>query len=699
MEKLLNADGTPSFLTISDLGKNFEESFARKQLGIAIKDIVVSAITNVDNNKVDCDEILSDNNIKDLIQNSINEVTDKCFTNQELNGSSYLGGIRKVITDYVGMESEYRQSVANAILSTETDKAKAGAKIFDLFSQEGFTNKDLGSRFISEIEISFGHESEDLVTEIGKEVGAAIAEADDKNLVINTTSKTIEEERENIKKELEVVDDDSEGNDDSDSGDTENNSDDGDNFDDSADDGSDPDDDGDTDDSDDGDNSTEETGEEDGDTAIIEDELRARLDSEIDAGKVSIGTPDVTINNVQEHEDSDHVGSETPDITPEPTVSDVSDAPNAENTTEPEMSEEDYKEYTNLMYSVENIGAVVVPLSPSRLDMKDIPSLKGLAQVYAKSTESLDNLQNAVSSRLEILKDIVDREHDEELSKKYEDYSKRAMEAFEAARDMKDTMSSIGITPYGLENCNDVDNIYIGHSAYNYLSGRFNKLKYRTPKKNWASVEDAIDAAFDIVLAKDKARHEKDKDILIYLANDRAGREDLFWQNILDLNTDDEKKNQIKNILQFGDLDIDKKIIVDDQYRKSVNLALETLKPKGNGKSENEINEDIFEKSKAKIEAILGRDINPDQEEIIRAMIEGRDTSDFAPTPFEKFLIKLGTDEVVKKNGGKDFEVGQESADLITKKAVVLCCLEKAVDKTKALSGNDLKDFKDYIYN
>ena len=41
MEQLLNSDGTPSFTNISNLRTNFEESFARKQLGATMKSIVI----------------------------------------------------------------------------------------------------------------------------------------------------------------------------------------------------------------------------------------------------------------------------------------------------------------------------------------------------------------------------------------------------------------------------------------------------------------------------------------------------------------------------------------------------------------------------------------------------------------------------------------------------------------------------------
>lgn len=48
MEQLLNADGTPSFTNISNLRTNFEESFARKQLGATMKSIVIKSINHIE---------------------------------------------------------------------------------------------------------------------------------------------------------------------------------------------------------------------------------------------------------------------------------------------------------------------------------------------------------------------------------------------------------------------------------------------------------------------------------------------------------------------------------------------------------------------------------------------------------------------------------------------------------------------------
>ena len=888
MEQLLNADGTPSFTNISNLRTNFEESFARKQLGATMKSIVIKSINHIENNNAA--EVLSDEKIRGIVKGSIEDVADKCFTNDELNGSSYIGGLKRIVKEYAGMEAAYREDLANAILATESDKAVAGGKILELFSTENlkFTDRNLFKRYSDELESTFALEGEEIVTEIGKEVGAAIAEAEEKNVIINETSKVIQDKQDEIREELATTDEDD------DEEESEDTSSDNEEFDDSEDDGEEP-------IEENLDTSTEgyemgmerliglnsdereqalkfldskrsqveksfetfydkldkgltsfekkdenyhitryfddkkdfkdevserldklyaglhnkkklfgnsvnkmrfklcsvrgmsnvkyitsfisacipfvgslisytliltdederkaqkvvktvgdaassvfetkiyiKTGINDGEyitydlffylkinlkkfwqqggledfdaeVATIEENLDTSLISDIENGKITIGVPDTThtedtdgsanvdITDVSEHTDDGAVGNENPDQVPtELTVSTPNEGEEPE--TNDTVSIEGYgtKEYLDHKFGNENLGKVIVPLSPTKLDMIDIPKTNALACVYAKGSEGIDSLRSVVTARFDILEDIVNREHDEELTKKFDEYKKFAIESFDGAVDIQNSMAAIGITPYGLIDKEDPVSLYIGSKAHRYLSHELS-IKNKNPKKSFESLNDAIDAAFDIAILKDAARNSKTKDDLIALNKERASREDLFWNNIVGLDGDEEKKDQIKNILQFADLDIDTKALVDTEYLNSINIALDTQKIPVPGKCENEIHEELFNNAKERIESFLGKDIDGSQIDIIRAMIEGRDTSDYAPTTFEKFIIKLGTDEALEKNGGKDFEVGQESAELIKNKAIILTALNAFVDKVKPMNEHDTKEFKEYI--
>ena len=618
MEQLLNADGTPSFTNISNLRTNFEESFARKQLGATMKSIVIKSINHIENNNAA--EVLSDEKIRGIVKGSIEDVADKCFTNDELNGSSYIGGLKKIVKEYAGMEAAYREDLANAILATESDKAVAGGKILELFSTENlkFTDRNLFKRYSDELESTFALEGEEIVTEIGKEVGAAIAEAEEKNVIINETSKVIQDKQDEIREELATTDED----DDEEEG--EDTSSDNEEFDDSEDDGEEP-------TEDDEDVSTDATSTEgfeygiehigfsreerkealdlfvkerprvvknlkdffaklekkateenskskntmymkydnadafakaldekfeilykkftnkesgnskgkftinlmsvkdidntkyiislllslcgfviiplalvlsdeddqnankiyretkgqlkdiikgklkvrshvenhhiyndislqikvnlkkmwkaggmedfDAEVATIEENLDTSLISDIENGKITIGIPDTThtedtdgaanvdITDVSEHTDDGAVGNENPDQVPtELTVSTPNEGEEPE--TNDTISVEGYgtKEYLDHKFGNENLGKVIVPLSPTKLDMIDVPKTNALACVYAKGSEGIDSLRTVVTARFDILEDIVNREHDEELTKKFDEYKKFAIE-------------------------------------------------------------------------------------------------------------------------------------------------------------------------------------------------------------------------------------------------------------------------------
>lgn len=705
MEQLLNSDGTPSFTSISDLRNNFEESFAKKQLGASMKTIIVKSLNNINN--ANAADLLTDEKIRGIVKGSISDISDKCFTNDELNGSSYIGGLKKIVKEYAGMEADYREDLANAILSTEKDKIVASEKIFNLFSIESlkFSAKGLAGRFEDELNSSFAMEAEELVTEIGKEVGAAIAEAEEKNVIINETSKVIQDKQDEIREELSTTDEDEEDNEES--------SDEEEEFDDSEDTGDEP---------ENEEESSSDENSDDGDIAGVEDyenevndietNLENALNTDIENGNISVVDGDISVNteegdttanntddviDVAEHTEDGAVGNENPDQVPDDiSETSVNDAPTNETST-PDQSIEGYGtvEYRKAKFGNENLGKVIVPLSPTKLDFIDVPKTLSLATVFAKATESNDSLRSVIGARFDILEDIVSREHDEELTNKFNNYKKFALEALDDAQEIQYNMNAIGITPFGLEDTEDPITYYIGAKAYKYLSHNL-KVKNLTPKKEFKSVEDAIDAAFDIVVMKDKARNAKTNEDLIAINKDRAACEDLFWSNIININTDEEKKDQIKNILQFGDLNIDKSALVDNEYLNSLDIALDTLKTPVPGKSEDEIHEELFNKSKERIESFLGKDLDMDQIDTIHALIEGHDTSDFAPTVFEKFIIKLGSDKV-DEAGDHNFNVSQEDADLIKNKAIVLTALNSFVDKTNALNEHDTKEFKEYI--
>ena len=309
MVQLLDSDGTVAFERIDNIRDNFEDAFAKKQLGAAMKDIIVKSVPD----HINKSNMFEDDNIKAILTNAVSEIASTAYTEKELNGSAgYIGSLKETIKEYASMEADYRMEKAMAVYEANDNKVEASAEIRDIFSLENlkFSTEELKERFISEMEYKFGSEAEDIVTEIGKEVGVAIADAEKKNLIINETSKAITDQKKELEKELQVDDEEPEENEDN-SGD-ETGGDDSQELDGSEtefdNDEEDPDVDGANDTAEETDNVGSEsyrfkipktirsyvTGIEEVDTVI--ESLKENIDDAIEEGQISIGIPDTTVH-------------------------------------------------------------------------------------------------------------------------------------------------------------------------------------------------------------------------------------------------------------------------------------------------------------------------------------------------------------------------------------------------------------------
>ena len=936
MIQMLNQDGTVSFERIDNIRDNFEDAFAKKQLGAAMKDIVVKSVPNHVNNST----MFEDDNIKTILTNAISEIASTAYTEKELNGKAgYIGSLKETIKEYASMEADYRMEKATAVYEAVNDKIEASAEIRDIFSLENlkFSTEELKERFTSEMEYKYGSEAEDIVADIGKEVGAAIANAEEKNIIINETSKAITDQKKELEEELQIDDENPNENEDNSGDDTERVS--------SQDlDGSETEFDNDEEDPDiDGANDTAEetetvseesfefseegfsisekdrssviemldrekekilkiimsnydrieeslkdmsgskfgkdvdwqknniklkltktefeklykqkfdvsldklrgkkgnfitgnskskfdfdiaivkgienwkvwsiaittilfgllgaaiqiaiicndeneknikeikrrvkseldysfvklivkrhinkthhpytndatiylrttfnlakinkkglesfkfdlpevtrnimTGVEEVDTVI--ESLKENIDNAIDEGQISIGVPDTTVHyqepattepeqvsdytnpdNEKSADNSDIDGvTDKPEITEgEPEDNSTAIASTLSIPTLNNMSSEDYREYTDLIFGNENLGKTLVPLSPVKFDSLPEFSEKTLTALYLRSTEGLTSLQNMMNARFDMLSEIVSREEDETLTAKLENYKKKSQEAFDDANIIRDMMNSIGLDTFGIENVNDPISLLVGSKFYHFAKG---DLKFSTysPKKEWKSVEDGINAAFDLALIKNelrKAHENKDADTMISLKNELGSRESLYYENLIGFEGDEEKKNAISNLIKLDDIDFSPEFIEVNKFTDSLKFAVDTTKVKTTKPevSNEEKHKQIFDKAKNRIEFITNKDLTDDQKEIINAMIEGRDISDYAPTPFEKFVLKIGEDKVKED---RDFELGGESAGAIQDEACLRAVLYSFVNKVKPFSQKSIDEFNAYI--
>ncbi|MBR1818274.1 MAG: hypothetical protein IJ772_05425 [Bacilli bacterium] len=364
-----------------------------------------------------------------------------------------------------------------------------------------------------------------------------------------------------------------------------------------------------------------------------------------------------------------------------------------------EMSAEDFKQYRQELYKNENIGKVLVPLSPVQFDSLPEYSTEALTSIFARNTEGLESLSSIMNGRFEMLSELVEKERDSDLTAKFNDYRARATEALNEAELVISAMENVHVTPFGLEDIDDPTNLYVGAKFYHFAKGDL-KISQQTPKRKWEGLEDGINAVFDLLNIKHAIRvaHDnKDYDTIKGLAPEVASRESVCYENLMNIPDDDSKKQEIQNLLKLEELEFDPSDIVAPEFLTSIKIALDTTKAKTTkcGISDEEAEKAIHERAKNRIEFITQHDITADQDEIITAMIEGRDISDYAPTPFEKFVLKESKDEV--KDSG-DPELGAESAGRILDRACVCSVLHSFVNSCKPMSESKTKEFNEYLF-
>lgn len=347
------------------------------------------------------------------------------------------------------------------------------------------------------------------------------------------------------------------------------------------------------------------------------------------------------------------------------------------------------EEYIKKIYSAENISNVLVPLSPVKLDNMEIPSLDAMSAIFTRATEDINSIRSIMGARLEMLGNIVSKESDEELSGKFENLKSVALESIERADVIRDIISRFRITPFGLES-DDRGDILIARNLYNFVNDKY-KLSSITPK-NFDSMEDAINAAFDIGMVKKS--YSDTGSLEDY--NEIQERENRFWESMVKMDLDNDRKIQIENILKLQDLDLGGGFIVDPAFEKSLKLATKANPLKVSPtKSENEINDMIFDRVVERMKNIeLVDDIDQQSKELIRSLINGTDPVGYLNTPFEKLLIDEGKNNSNDMEG--DFELSAESKDAYNR-AFLGVTIHSFVNRIKPFSEETLKRFNKYM--
>lgn len=417
------------------------------------------------------------------------------------------------------------------------------------------------------------------------------------------------------------------------------------------------------------------------------------------------GFEDTEIENIEENLETEYEKEESNVVNPFENVAEEvkseneteneNDFLNIEDSINKEIEENSIStEAHKKIYSNKIMSKVLVPLSPTKLDNMKMPSLVALSAIYSRATERFDLLRDQINSRFTILEDIVKKESDEELTNKFNNYKALSMEAMNNAELFRDTINHLGCNSFGVVS-DDIRHIAIADRLYKLSKGNY-KLKYAVPKEadKYKGFEDVLDAVFDLVyLRREYHKTFSTEDLL-----DIQSREEVLF-NILDLgnHTTKEQKDEVEKILNITDLEFGDKCLVDTDFLTSIKLKVKALALKNNPpESKSEFNERVLKRVIEKVKYDTLDEVSPETENLIRSIVNGEDvTDDDLSTPFEKFIINEGRNEINNKNDMVgDFELSAES---IKGNAIIKSVIYEFVNKVKPFTEDKINEFNKHI--
>jgi hypothetical protein len=191
-------DETIVFQDISNAKTQFESNFARAELGGIFKELVIQSTP-------ESKKVYDDENIIRILSGACTEVADAAFKNRESDGAGFIGQTRDTVSHFASMEAEWRmEKVLQRIKSGQLDWSKEEDRLLGLefFEDLKFRNNVLKEDYKQKIDFLRSLEEDDVVTEIAKEVGGAIAQAETKNAIISETMNVISEEKTKIQEQF-----------------------------------------------------------------------------------------------------------------------------------------------------------------------------------------------------------------------------------------------------------------------------------------------------------------------------------------------------------------------------------------------------------------------------------------------------------------------------------------------------------------
>ena len=699
---------------ISSLISNAKEDFEKRFKECLVTDSLRQVITK----SMPASEIetkrLNDPEFREKFNNILTpitrEVIDKFENVGQFDTGNLFSSMVNSISESVSLESTYRENCAYNDIRLDRIDSSVESYVENRFSDLKFSSTDIGKRAVENFKIILSTEdANDILEDIKDEVKTAIDETEDKNKLIEGTTKEIidykkeiappEDQYENPEnpdageegqndnsesgKEMGAVGDQGEEQDTStQTGDntgeepqigeeqpeSENNNEttDDQNIDETA--NQNP-------PTDAGENPPVDNGETSGSTA--EDDLDS---PEIDVNS-ELGIDGETDNdadiNVEGNTDTETTAE--PEQKSEKTPSQNQNSGIVINITGTDLAKA--KESLSIK-TAESFAMKTVPSHPRTFDEMKLPSVIDVASESCSVIGDINKEFNIQFDSLSYgIRQIGEAKSEEALRAKMDKLKSISTEAFKMAEGFKNSLYDIGLSSDGLVNSKE-NTFFCAANLIKMIAGT---RKINDTVLPYNSTENVLANAFDVLQLRKECKFaagEVDQS----KADELYSREAMFYRNIAAIE-DPELKKEAAAVIDLTDMKLEKALttnFITDYKIKAWEVNV--------GKDANsKMNEVVTNRVKDSFEKLWGRELNDTEMEIIQAVTSGKDVTAIAPSPYEKFAIKLTKDAVfnAKSTEAVKFNLDANEKKNIMFKAKIYTTLVKACERFNILDAND----------
>lgn len=701
---------------VADAREKFEQRFKESLVTDSLRQVITKSMpaSEVETKRLNDPEFRTKFN--NILSPITQDVINKFQNVGQFDTGNLFSSMVTSISDSVSLESQYRTNCIFNDIQLDRINGSVESAILDKFSNLGFTSKDIAVRAVNDFKnVLSTEDAEDILNDIKDEVKSAIDETEDKNKLVEGTTKEIID----YKKEIAPPDDQYENPEGVEGEENENDDvgEDGDNV--STDDTENEEQtSGEQDNSNDGTEETgnEETSELDNDTdqnsENSEDIGSDGIDGETgnsgettDVGDTDSGdgsslegedddtaTTDVDINgeingdagtDMEPGSEGDITGTEEPKEGEGETEQSPSNSGNSGiviNITGADLAKA--KECLSFK-TAELYAREQVPTHPRTFDEMKLPSVKEMASEACAVTGDLnkefginfDSLNYGISH-------LGDAKSEEALKAKLNDFKAISSEAFELSKGYMNTLYDIGLSPDGLVDSKE-NAFFCAANVIKMIAGS------RKVSQNVCSYESDVGVltnAFDILQLRKECKYATGE-VDPAKAEDLFSRENLFYKNIATIDDKDLRK-QAAAVIDLTDMKLEKALttnFITDYKIKAWEVNV--------GKDANKkMNETVTNRVKESFKKLWGRDLNEAEMEIVNAVANNQDVTNITPTPYEKFVIKLSKESLMNQSAESGpVKLKLTSADKanIKFKAKLYTALVKAAERFDLIDAND----------